>query len=71
MAIFLLKTSRMTETAEATTDKLSAPKVDIPPAANFPPMKDDRLLRIVRGERVESTPAWIMRQAGRYLPGTH
>lgn len=26
------------------------------------------LLRVLRGERLESPPVWIMRQAGRYLP---
>ena len=29
---------------------------------------DPLLLRTVRGEDVETTPVWIMRQAGRYLP---
>ncbi len=29
---------------------------------------NDLLLRVLRGERVERTPIWIMRQAGRYLP---
>lgn len=32
------------------------------------PLKNDRLLRVIRQEPVDVTPIWIMRQAGRYLP---
>jgi len=35
----------------------------------FPPMKSDLLLRAAAGEETERAPVWVMRQAGRYLPG--
>jgi uroporphyrinogen decarboxylase len=31
-------------------------------------LKNDLLLRTLKGERVERPPVWMMRQAGRYLP---
>src|SRR5215831_8059647 len=31
-------------------------------------LKNDLLLKVLRGEKVERPPVWMMRQAGRYLP---
>lgn len=36
---------------------------------DFSALKNDRLLRVIQGELVDKSPVWIMRQAGRYLPG--
>ena len=32
------------------------------------PLKNDLVLKALRGEKTERTPVWMMRQAGRYLP---
>jgi uroporphyrinogen decarboxylase len=34
----------------------------------FPKLKNDLLLRALKGENVERPPVWMMRQAGRFLP---
>jgi uroporphyrinogen decarboxylase len=35
---------------------------------DFPTLKNDLLLRALKGETVERPPVWMMRQAGRFLP---
>jgi len=34
------------------------------------PLRNDRLLRALARQRVDATPIWLMRQAGRYLQST-
>ena len=34
----------------------------------MPPLKNDRLIRALLHQPTDTTPVWIMRQAGRYLP---
>jgi len=34
----------------------------------YPELINDKFLRACRFEKLDSTPMWLMRQAGRYLP---
>ena len=34
----------------------------------FPTLKNDRYLKALLRQDTDTTPVWIMRQAGRYLP---
>ncbi|KAI4454660.1 methyltetrahydrofolate:homocysteine methyltransferase related [Holotrichia oblita] len=35
---------------------------------DFPILKNDRILKVIKGEKPDKLPIWVMRQAGRYMP---
>ncbi|KRT85612.1 hypothetical protein AMK59_197 [Oryctes borbonicus] len=35
---------------------------------DFPTLKNDRILKVIKGEKPDKLPIWVMRQAGRYMP---